>query len=280
MSLADAQTLAIRKLLSKSAYDSTLSPGPPLPKSHPSPALLAKLYLECHALYSSAYALVSTVGKKGLKSGFNIGVAKLGKEKTGNTDNNATDEVSSTLRNYLSDATHFSIALAHKWLGVDAGENGTPSKAGVAIGFLQWACAELESLRSSARTVSLDKDKRDRVRASKDTINSELQSATTFLKQYKKMNDTLHFQPIPTRGELQTQVPEGRSAVSQKPFSKIIPKFGPGSNGWKERREIGDEKGIDSPPTDSEGASSIPSPRTRGTSTSQTPSYAGEGSYF
>ena len=92
MSLADAQTLAIRKLLSKSAYDSTLSPGPPLPKSHPSPALLAKLYLECHALYSSAYALVSTVRKKDLKSGFNIGVAKLGKEKTGNTDNNATDE--------------------------------------------------------------------------------------------------------------------------------------------------------------------------------------------
>ncbi|OBZ70590.1 pH-response regulator protein palC [Grifola frondosa] len=51
MALADAQTLAIRKLLSRAAFENTLTPGPPLPKSHPSPALVAKLHLECAASF-------------------------------------------------------------------------------------------------------------------------------------------------------------------------------------------------------------------------------------
>ncbi|TFY76996.1 hypothetical protein EWM64_g7016 [Hericium alpestre] len=38
MSLASSQSLAIRKHLTKAAFDSTVSPGPPLPKSHPSPS--------------------------------------------------------------------------------------------------------------------------------------------------------------------------------------------------------------------------------------------------
>ena len=62
MALADAQNLAIRKLLTRAAFESTVTPGPPLPKSHPSPALAAKLHLECAALYSSARALVKTPG--------------------------------------------------------------------------------------------------------------------------------------------------------------------------------------------------------------------------
>ena len=62
MALADAQNLAIRKLLTRAAFESTVTPGPPLPKSHPSPALAAKLHLECAAMYSSARALVKTPG--------------------------------------------------------------------------------------------------------------------------------------------------------------------------------------------------------------------------
>ncbi|KAJ7695968.1 hypothetical protein B0H17DRAFT_1054391 [Mycena rosella] len=110
--LADAQTLAIRKLLSKSAYDSNVAPGPPLPKSHPSPALLAKLHLECAALYSSARALAG--------------------------------EITADLRRHLGDAAAFHGALARKWLGVDAGEG---DRGGDAVGFLVWARKELEELK-------------------------------------------------------------------------------------------------------------------------------------
>ncbi|TFY69897.1 hypothetical protein EVJ58_g133 [Rhodofomes roseus] len=78
MALADAQTLAIRKLLSRAAFDSTITPGPPLPKSHPSPMLISKLHLECAALYTSARSLAKTPGdyrpasstKSKLKSAF------------------------------------------------------------------------------------------------------------------------------------------------------------------------------------------------------------------
>ncbi|KAI6121787.1 hypothetical protein F5141DRAFT_534993 [Pisolithus sp. B1] len=43
MALADAQAVTVRKLLSLSTNEST--PGPPLPKFHPSTALLANLHL-------------------------------------------------------------------------------------------------------------------------------------------------------------------------------------------------------------------------------------------
>jgi hypothetical protein len=115
MSLAEAQTLAIRKLLSKSAYDSTLTPGPPLPKSHPSPSLLAKLHLECAELYSSARALAKS----------------------------ASSEVSPDLRAYLAQETKLHGALARKWLGVDAGVVGG-DRGGEAVGWLAWAKKELE----------------------------------------------------------------------------------------------------------------------------------------
>ncbi|KAL9938549.1 hypothetical protein V8E36_002268 [Tilletia maclaganii] len=66
LALADAQTLAIRKLLSPSVAlaEDTITPGPPLPKSHPSPSLLAKLHLETCALYESAEQLARLSGSK------------------------------------------------------------------------------------------------------------------------------------------------------------------------------------------------------------------------
>src|SRR5882762_1742694 len=118
MALADAQSLAIRKLLSKSAYDSTITPGPPLPTSHPSPALIAKLHLECASLYSSARSLAETPTKS----------------KGKNLSSGMDSEVSIDLRKYLTDECVFHGALARKWLGVDAGENSSP-KGGEAVGF-------------------------------------------------------------------------------------------------------------------------------------------------
>ncbi|KAK0567947.1 hypothetical protein OC844_000037 [Tilletia horrida] len=66
LSLADAQALAIRKLLSPSVAlaEDTITPGPPLPKTHPSPSLLAKLHLETCALYESAEQLARLAGSK------------------------------------------------------------------------------------------------------------------------------------------------------------------------------------------------------------------------
>ncbi|KAN0062755.1 hypothetical protein ACQY0O_004950 [Thecaphora frezii] len=66
LALAEAQTLAIRKLVSPSIAHATdtITPGPPLPKSHPSPSLLAKLHLDAAAHFESARSLAKTVGKR------------------------------------------------------------------------------------------------------------------------------------------------------------------------------------------------------------------------
>lgn len=256
MSLADAQQLAIRKLLSKSAYDSTLSPGPPLPKSHPSPALIAKLFLECATLYASARALAKTPGREG-------------------------DDVAPGLRHYLADSSALCNALAHKWLGVDGGENGGTSQGGIAVAFLGWAKSELEDLRDGRRglgAVGLDKDKRETRGRMKDRITEELDGIVVFWKHYKKMNDSLHFQPVPPMSELQTLIPAGRAAVAFKPFTPPTPAFGPGSVEYARHQaellELNSSGGNVGSPVD---GSSQDRPPIEQKSTS---SYAGAGSYF
>lgn len=195
MALADAQNLAIRKLLSKAAFESTLTPGPPLPKSHPSPALVAKLHLECASLYSSARSLVKTPGatKSSSKSRLKL---PLGKDRNANTSGEREDtgeEVAQELRRYLADEVALHAALARKWLGVDAGEHGGTSKGGVAVGFLAWAKKELEELKSghaSGGIVSGEREKEMRERR-KARVQEELERTITFLVGYKKMNDAV-----------------------------------------------------------------------------------------
>jgi hypothetical protein len=177
MALADAQSLAIRKLLSRSAYDSTVTPGPPLPKSHPSPALIAKLHLECASLYSSARSLAKTPSSSKSKG--------KGRELTG-TDS----EVSAELRRYLSEEGAFHGALARKWLGVDAGENGGAQKGGEAVAFLAWAKKELEELKNGGRGLGIGRDKEKKERR-KDKVMEALDSVTVFWKHYKKLNDSV-----------------------------------------------------------------------------------------
>lgn len=193
MALADAQNLAIRKLLSKAAFESTLTPGPPLPKSHPSPALVAKLHLECASLYSSARSLVKTPGasKGASKSKMKL---SFGKDKSNSGGQEETgEEVAPELRRYLADEVALHSALAHKWLGVDAGEHGGTSKGGVAVGFLAWAKKELEELRSghtAGGMMDSDREKEMRERR-KARVQEELESTSTFLVGYKRMNDTV-----------------------------------------------------------------------------------------
>jgi hypothetical protein len=166
--LADAQNLAIRKLLSKSAYDSNIAPGPPLPKSHPSPALVAKLHLECAALYSSARALA----------------------KTPNATKESSGEVLVDLRRYLQDEAMYHFAMGRKWLGVDAGENGGTTKAGDAVGFLTWAKKTVEDLRDG-KGFTIGMAKGEERSSRKERVTNELENIRVWLKHYTKMNDTV-----------------------------------------------------------------------------------------
>ncbi|KIJ49594.1 hypothetical protein M422DRAFT_74636 [Sphaerobolus stellatus SS14] len=207
LALADAQNLTIRKLMSKSAYDSLVAPGPPLPKSHPSPALIAKLYIFAASNYASARSLAKTP---------------------------SDGDVSSDLRKYLAHEATFADALAHKWLGVDAGEH---SKAGEAIAFLKWSKTELEDL-GGARKVSMGIGKNsENKKPKKSRITFETESVSSFLQNYKKMNDTMHFQPVPPTSELQSSIPAGRTVVASKKFESPTPIFGPGSPSHTESAE-------------------------------------------
>ncbi|KAJ7503841.1 hypothetical protein B0H11DRAFT_2355679 [Mycena galericulata] len=125
--------------MSKSAYDSNVTPGPPLPKSHPSPALISKLHLECSSLYSSARTLAKTPSSAG-----------KGKTKSGSS---ADGEVSTDLRRFLSEETAFHNGMVRKWLGVDVGENGGTDRRGDAVGFLIWAKKELEDMKGHTAKV-------------------------------------------------------------------------------------------------------------------------------
>lgn len=240
LSLADAQTLAIRKYLSKAAFDSNISPGPPLPASHPSPNFIAKLHLECQSLYTSAKSLAKASGGS---------------------------DISTELRKYLTDRITFHAALAHKWLGVDAGENGGLDQAGEAVGFLAWAKRDLEELKDSNL---LHFSKGDKEKGKKTQILEELESTTTFHKYYKKANDSLHFQPVPTQAELQARISTGRVVAEIRPYSPPAPAFGPGSVDDLQRQanslDLQDQVPVESP------TASATNPRSG--------NYAGAGSYF
>ncbi|KAI0709557.1 hypothetical protein C8T65DRAFT_649107 [Cerioporus squamosus] len=205
MALADAQNLAIRKLLSKAAFESTLTPGPPLPNRTLPPR--------------------SSASKSKLKVPF-------GKDKSPSAEREETgEEVAPELRRYLADEVALHAAFARKWLGVDAGEHGGTSKGGVAVGFLMWAKRELEELKSghsSGGMIGGEREKEMRERR-KVRVQEELQSTSTFLVGYKKMNDTMFFQPVPPQSDLQAMIPAGIAAAVVKPYAKPTPAFGPGS---------------------------------------------------
>ncbi|TFK54538.1 hypothetical protein OE88DRAFT_1624830 [Heliocybe sulcata] len=268
MSLADAQSLAIRKLLTKAAFESTLMPGPPLPKSHPSPALIAKLHLECAALYSSARALAKTPSSSHHKS--KLGFSK-GKEK--DSDDFGSGEVSPALRHYLSSEAAFHSALSHKWLGVDAGER---AQTGESVGFLSWAKHELADLKDKPLAVNAGEREKDLREWRKGRLGRETESVAAFLRGYQKMNDSVSFQDVPSQADLQARVPAGRLAVARKEWAKPMPAFGPGSLEDARRKaealELDDEGGGGGEDGEKRAADAA-SPRSGG-------AYAGSGSYF
>ncbi|RDB25016.1 pH-response regulator protein palC [Hypsizygus marmoreus] len=254
MSLADAQSLAIRKLLSIAAYDSNIVPGPPLPLSHPSPAFIAKLHLECTSLYSSARSLVKTSGAR----------------KRPSSPSESSGDVSSELRRYLADEAAFHGAVSRKWLGVQAGEKGGTERGGDAVGFMAWARKELEELKDGGRGISIAKGDREMRERFKQKVSDELESVNVFYKYYKKANDTLHFQPVPTQADLQARIPAGIMVKEAKPYVPPVPAFGPGSvahiQNVANELELGNEGEGGRPPDTA--------------SPPVTSTYAGAGSYF
>jgi hypothetical protein len=198
MALADAQVLATRKLRTKAAIESAFRPGPPLPKSHPSPALISKLHLEAGSLYASARALAknpaaSTTSGSGARMLFSPG-----SRGTHGDGGEGVSEVASELRRYLADAGALQSALGHMWLGIEAGEapSGATSRAGDAVGLLGWAKGDLESLKDGGSKAVLavgDAGEREKEmrEARKEVVKMELNTANVFWKHYKKMNDSV-----------------------------------------------------------------------------------------
>jgi hypothetical protein len=169
LALAAAQALAIRKLLTKSSYDSTVASGPPFPASHPSPALLAKLHLEASALYATADSLLRIPAAR-----------------------KHDMEVAEQLLLFARDGAALHGALARKWLGADAGVHDS---LGVAVGFLMVAKRDLEALRDgSARPGGGGGTKgevRDGRRERRERIAAEAEDAGRLMRQFKRINDSV-----------------------------------------------------------------------------------------
>ncbi|BGP32012.1 hypothetical protein JCM10296v2_003791 [Rhodotorula toruloides] len=218
MCLADANLLAIRRLLSRSisVAHSTTTPGPPLPPSHPSPSLLAKLHLHVYSLYDESRSLVKTVSSSSSSAG----------------------EISLPLRRYLSDGRTFALALSYKWLGVDAGERGA---TGDALGYLGMAAKELEALREKDKGIKALKGfgkGKAAGKGRKGKVQEEVESTEAFASAYKKVNDTVHFEAVPSPQTLQAKMPSGRAALTTKPFAPPRPAFTPRTTGTLPPRKI------------------------------------------
>jgi hypothetical protein len=99
--------------------------------------------------------------------------------------------VSADLRRYLADEAAFHSALARKWIGVDAGENGGTERGGEAVGFMGWAKKQLEELKDSVKGINVGKGDRGMKDRMKEKVNDELENVNLFFKHYKKVNDSV-----------------------------------------------------------------------------------------
>jgi hypothetical protein len=184
--VADAHVTAIRKLLLPvQPYMMFAPPGPPLPANHPSPSLLAKLYLHVASLYTSASGLLRSHADQSRKS------------KT--ADEGVDGEIIPELKRYLRKEALLAGALAHKWLGVDAGENSKAAKVGEAVAWMKEAQARLTELedgkvREKMKGLGFGKGsekKKEERRARQGRVEWELDDVSAWLKSYTRMNDTV-----------------------------------------------------------------------------------------
>lgn len=230
--MADAEALALRRLLSKAAADIAVSPGPPLPRSHPSPALLSKLQLNIYNLLDASLQQTAP--------------ASLSRKITFKKfSSDSQQEVWPEWRSHLQRLSLLSAARSHKWLGVEAGE-ASRADVGSAVAWLQLSQKELSDL-TSPKLSTLTSGKGANYQQTKAVIGAELERIQAFLKVYKKMNDTVRaasrllvvtlivgaqvmFQPVPSASSLLSMVPSGRSALMMKTFQPPAAAFTVTSN--------------------------------------------------
>lgn len=237
MLLADAHLIAIRKLLLPVLSHSLFSPpGPPLPSNHPSPSLLAKLYLHVSNLYDSSRAVFK------INSAENSTKKLFSKDKDGSEDAVEGDAIPE-LKRYLRKESILAAGLARKWLGVDAGENGKGAKIGEALSWVKESQSRLQELedgkvREKMKGLSFGKggEKRKEERlARKGRLERELDDVGAWVKSYQQMNDTVSlglwvvsddqvsFQPVPSISNL--TAPSGRPIFAAKGFTPPTSKF-------------------------------------------------------
>lgn len=187
---------AIRKLLLPILPHVMFAPpGPPLPSNHPSPALLSKLYLHVAKLYESSRALFKAHANESSSSTSR----RLFRSEKIEEPDTAEGDLNAGFKRYLKKEAMLSQALAHKWLGVDAGENGKGSKIGEAIAWCKDAQTRLGAMEDGAvrermKGLGLGKmndRKKEERKARKGRVERDLEDITAWVKSYSRQNDTV-----------------------------------------------------------------------------------------
>ncbi|CAO3615249.1 unnamed protein product [Cunninghamella echinulata] len=160
-------------------------------------SLAAKLYIGVAGQYEMAYGLISA--RKG------------------------GQEISTDLKKYLSDGTLFYKAMAKKYLALDANGN---QKMGVAVGFLRDCKADLKSVQQ----LSLSKPHFLKSTTVASRALKEEENVNELLNKFTMINDTVAYQTVPTRQELQKMIPSGRGILELKHYSLPQAIFGQISN--------------------------------------------------
>lgn len=257
LSHAEAELLAIRKLLSPTSCQQTASRtyAPPLPEGHPSPSLLAKLYLNVAQLFESAQSLARTAGdafnvhfdSRGTNEESADGSTRLpslngtltSKFKLGSSRGKSSEDLTRTGKaasgflKYVHKSARVNRARAHMWLGIDKGERGD---YGVALGFIRLAREDAQSISTKSK-MHLNKhitneQKREQKRYFVMERDDLLKSIEQWSKAYTQLNDTVGFHNISPTSSLMSQIPAGRGATAIVPYKLPAPAFGPGSMGF------------------------------------------------
>ncbi|KAK9761375.1 hypothetical protein K7432_013774 [Basidiobolus ranarum] len=165
VTLADAQSIAIRRALQRKS-------------SH---SLLAKLTIGVANNYEFSMGLINSLPKH---------------------------VICSVFKKYVADGIIYHQAIAKKYLAIDAYDS---QKVGHSVGFIKEAKESLGNLskHSKSDAVALHAER-------------ELESVKELYSLYKRINDTVAYQPVPSKAELTTLIPGGRSVLDAKPFH--IPK--------------------------------------------------------
>ncbi|CEP19471.1 hypothetical protein [Parasitella parasitica] len=157
-----------------------------------SKSLVAKLYMGVAGQYEMVYGLIVSID---------------------------TQDVSTDLKRYLSHGTLFYKAMAKKYLAMDANDN---QKMGQAVGFARDCKADLRSIQHSSLSKAHIRKSTIAARAVK-----EEEAVTDLLQKYTIINDTVSYEPVPSRQELQKLIPGGRGVLELKSYSLPLPVFGP-----------------------------------------------------